>query len=255
MSPSLRIAMFNTDTLVPTDLLVAAASRCVPDLTIECTEYDIQKFEYPPSLVDVDVILVTGSASSSCDADEWIRRLDDYVRDVYKNHRHSLLREYGVCVEKDPKGYELGVKEIRLHGGFRKTLANGSAFSREIPDSLRVQMIHADHVVIPNPEALPQNWMLVGATDHCAVQGIYEPARIFMLQGHFEFNRFVNMGILKVFGLKWDPQMLQDGLDAVDADDDAEFAAELVLQFMLEKDGAEDATHRKVTGLLSPPLG
>ncbi|KAJ4351243.1 uncharacterized protein N0V89_006582 [Didymosphaeria variabile] len=283
MPPKLRIAMFNTDTPVPTvrhkwstygvmfqELLVAAASRFTPDLTIEITEWDIQKFEYPPSLADIDVILVTGSAAASYDADEWISRLDDYVLDVYKNHRHvrmfgscfghqlicqSLLREYGVRVEKDPNGYELGVKEIRLNERFRKTLGGGSVFSRKTPGSLRVQMIHQDHVVIPTLESLPESWMVFGATQHCAVQGMYDPARIFTLQGHFEFNRFVNTEIMKVFGGKgkWPSQMLQDGLDGVDADDDAEFLGEIVLQFMLEKEGSEG--HRQVNGLLTPPLG
>lgn len=283
MSSKLRIAMFNTDTPVPTvrpkwgtygkmfeDLLVAVASRFTPNVSLEVTEWDTQKFEYPHSLANIDVILITGSAASSYDSDEWIHRLDDYVLDVYKNHRHvkmfgscfghqllcqSLLREHGVVVEKDPNGYELGVKEIRLDNKFRKSLGNGSIFSRKTPEALRVQMVHQDHVVIPDPDSLPDSWMAVGTTQHCAVQGLYDPSRIFTLQGHFEFNRFVNTEILKVFGAKWDPQRLQDGLDAVDADDDAEFIAEMVLQFMLEKEGFDGPAHRKVSGLLTPPLG
>ncbi|KAJ4305737.1 hypothetical protein N0V90_001268 [Kalmusia sp. IMI 367209] len=271
MSSKLRIAMFNTDTPVPTvrpkwntygkmfeDLLIAAASRIAPHITIESTEYDIQKFEYPPSLTDVDVILVTGSAASSYETDKWIRHLDDYVQDVYKNHHHVkiLLREYGARVEKDPKGYELGVKEIRLEEKFRKTLRNLSPSSRGLPESLRVQMIHADHVVVPTLEVLPDTWTILGSTQHCAIQGMYDPARVLTLQGHFEFDRFVNTEIMKVFGVSWDPQMLQDGLEAIDADDDAELVAEVVLQFLLEKECAQSTTtHQKVGGLLTPPLG
>ncbi|KAF2452020.1 class I glutamine amidotransferase-like protein [Karstenula rhodostoma CBS 690.94] len=281
----LRIAMFNTDTPVPTvrskwstygkmfeGLLVAAASRFTPGLAIETDEYDIQRFQYPYSLADIDVILITGSAAASYDADEWIRRLDDYVLDVYKNHRHvrmfgscfghqlicqSLLREYGVRVEKDPNGYELGVKELLLNKRFCETLGNGSVFSRKTPDSLRVQMIHGDHVVVPALESLPDSWIILGATQHCAMQGMYDPARIFTLQGHFEFDRFVNTELMKVFGAKgkWSSQMIQDGLEAVDADDDAEFIGEIVLQFMLEKGGSEGAAHRKIGGLLTPPFG
>ncbi|KAK7188105.1 hypothetical protein DPSP01_001646 [Paraphaeosphaeria sporulosa] len=279
----LRIAMFNTDTPVSTvrpkwntygkmfeDLLLAAGSRFTPDLVIETEEYDIQGFQYPSSLADIDVILITGSAAASYDADEWIRRLNDYVLDVYNNHHHvkmfgscfghqlicqSLLREYGVHVQKDPNGYELGVKEIRLNGKFRKTLGNGSVFSRKMPDSLRVQMIHGDHVVLPAAESLPDSWIVFGATQHCAVQGMYVPGRVLTLQGHFEFNRFVNTELIHVFGEKgnWPQQMIQDGLEDVDADDDAEFISEIVLQFMLEQRG-ESAAHRKVGGLLTPPF-
>jgi GMP synthase-like glutamine amidotransferase len=285
MSSELRIAMLNTDTPVPTvrpkwstygkmfeDLLVAAASRFTPDITIYVEEYDIQNFEYPTSLANIDVVLITGSAASSYDADEWIQRLDDYVLDVYKNHRHvrmfgscfghqlicqSLFREHDVRVEKDPNGYELGVKEVRLSERFRKTLGNVGVFARKTPDTVRVQMIHGDHVVIPDVESLPDSWMVFGATQHCAVQGMYDPARVFTLQGHFEFNRFVNTELINVFGAKgnWSPQMMQEGLEAVDADDDAEFLSEMVLQFMLEKGGPEGEAHRKVGGLLTPPSG
>ena len=268
MAFKLRIAMLNADTPLPTvqsrwktygkmfeDLLVSAGSRSCPDLAVECTEYDVQKFEYPSSLADVDVILVTGSAASSYDAEEWITRLNDYVLDVYTNHRHvrmfgscfghqlicqSLLREYGVRVEKDPNGYELGVKVVQLEDKFRKTIAGGKVFLKDVPESFRVQMIHGDHVVIPDAGKLPKSWLPVGATQHCAVQGIYEPARILTFQGHFEFNRFVNMELIKHFGEHWDAQMVQNGRAAADADDDAQFAAELVLQFMLEEERSQD---------------
>lgn len=266
MPPLLRIAVFNTDTPVPTvrpkwstygkmfqDLLTAAASRFAPDLTIQCSEYDIQKFEYPSTLADVDVILVTGSASSSYDSEEWIRRLDDYVLDVYRNYPRvrmfgscfghqllcqSLLREYGVRVEKDPNGFELGVRDVRLEKRFRETMAGGKVFGRDVPKSLRVQMIHGDHVVVPDWKVLPESWIPLGATQHCAVQGLYEPERILTFQGHFEFNRFVNTELIKLFGEDWDPEVKKEGLAAADADDDGEFAAELVLQFMLEREGA-----------------
>ena len=266
MSPILRIAMFNADTPVPVvrpkwstygkmfqDLLEAAASRFAPNLKISCSEYDVQKCEYPSSLADVDVILVTGSGSSSYDAEEWITRLDHYVLDVYKNHPRikmfgscfghqvmcqSLLRDYGVRVEKDPKGFELGVRDVRLEKRFRERLAGGKVFSRDVPESMRVQMIHGDHVVIPDAKALPEAWISVGETQHCAVQGLYEPERVLTFQGHFEFNRFVNTEIIKLFGESWDPRVKEEGLVAADTDDDSEFAAELVLQFMLEGGGA-----------------
>lgn len=264
MASRLRIAMLNADTPLPTaqskwktygkmfeDLLVSVGLQYCPDLAIECTDYNVQDFEYPSSLADVDVILVTGSAAASYDAEEWISRLNDYVLDVYTNHRHvrmfgscfghqlicqSLLRDYGVRVEKDPRGYEIGVKDVQLEDKFRDALANGKVFSKDIPTSFRVQMIHGDHVVIPDVEVLPRSWILVGATQHCAIQGIYEPARILTFQGHFEFNRFVNTELIEHFGKSWDPEMVRNGRAAADADDDAQFAAELVLQFMLEKE-------------------
>jgi len=288
MPPKVRIAMLNADTPVPAvlptwgtygdmfrDLLVAAAYRIAPDVEIETSDYDTQQLEYPESLAEFDAILITGSASSSYDDKVWIRRLDQFVVDVYNNHPHvkifgscfghqvvceSLLRDRGVRVEKDPNGWELGVKEIKLNETFREQLGKGAKplrqpGSRETPESLRVQFVHADHVLIPSLEALPSSWMTVGSTPHCAVQGVYEPGRVFTLQGHFEFNRFVNTELMKVFGAAWKPETLKETLEAIDADDDAEVVAEMVLQFMLEKKrAAASGTHQVTTGLLTPPM-
>ena len=257
------------------ELLIAAASRVAPNVTIESVDYDVQRFEYPPNLAEVDVILITGSASSSYDEEEWIHRLDNFVRDVYLNHHHirifgscfghqlvcqSLLGGHGLRVEQDPQGWELGVQEIEIEEKFRNTLRNGTKYLlgdslKNIPETLRIQFVHADHVVIPSPGALPRTWMTVGSTRHCAVQGVYEPARVFTLQGHFEFDRFVNTEIMKVFGAKWDPKFLQETFDAINSDDDAQAAAEIVLLFMLEKASGRDvAACQVVGGLRTPPL-
>ncbi|KAF2686872.1 class I glutamine amidotransferase-like protein [Lentithecium fluviatile CBS 122367] len=289
MPPKVRIAMLNADTPVPNvlsawdtygnmfhDLLVAAASRIAPDVEIQSINYDTQRLEYPRSLDEIDVILVTGSASSSYDDKVWIKRLDQFLIDVYTHHPRikifgscfghqlvceCLLRDYGVRVEKDPKGWELGVKEIKLNETFRKRLGKSAKSflktdrNTETPENLRVQFVHADHVMIPSPDALPSSWVAVGTTSHCAVQGVYEPGRVFTLQGHFEFNRFVNTEIMKVFGATWEPQLLQETFEAIDADDDAEVAAEMVLQFLLEKEElAGSGAHQVLGGLLTPPL-
>jgi GMP synthase-like glutamine amidotransferase len=286
--------MLNADTPVPAvlptwgtygdmfrDLLVAAASRIAPDVEIQSTNYDTQQLEYPESLAAVDVVLITGSASSSYDDKEWIRRLDQFVVDVYTNHPHvrifgscfghqivcdSLLRSCGARVEKDPNGWELGVQEISLHEAFREHLGQGAKSSlrpgpgsRETPQTLRMQFVHADHVLL-KPEALPSSWLTVGNTPHCAVQGVYEPSRILTFQGHFEFNRFVNTELLKVFGATWKPEVLKQTLEAIDADDDADMAAEMVVQFILEAGVAGQAavtasgSHQVTGGLLTPPL-
>lgn len=289
MSSIIRIAMLNADTPVPAvrpkwgtygqmfhDLLVAASSRTHPEVKIQSSFHDVVKSEYPESLTDVDVVLVTGSAASSYDDQEWIRALDEYILNVYTNHPRiklfgscfghqlicqSLLRKCGVRVEKDPNGWELGVREIKLEEKFRSVLGQESRFnsnsstSQKIPERMRVQFIHADHVKIPSPENIPDSLIMVGHTEHCAVQGVYEPKRVLTLQGHFEFDRWTSTEIMKVFGAAWRPEVLKDTFEAIDADDDAEAAAEMVLQFLLEKDWTgNETTYEVAKGLLTPPL-
>jgi GMP synthase-like glutamine amidotransferase len=268
MTQNLHICMLNADVPVPKvvaersstygqifhKLIAKTASRTSPDIAIQSQDYDVQKGEYPESLSDVDLILITGSASSAYDDLEWIRRLDLYVLDVYVNHPRvkmfgscfghqlicqSLLKQFGVKVEPDTNGWELGVQEITLEKPFREAMKRDHqadwASSIDEIDKIRLQFVHRDHVVFPSPETLPSSWMTVGSTQHCAIQGMYERGRVLTLQGHFEFDRFINSETIKTFFASWEPVRLEDALKAVDADDDSESAIEMLLQFMQEQ--------------------
>jgi hypothetical protein len=53
-------------------------------------------------------------------------------------------------------------------------------------------------------------------------------------QGHAEFDRFVNSETLKVFGKPiWEESFLENALEMVDRDDDAIWAAGVMLKFFL----------------------
>ncbi|CAM1507965.1 Fc.00g048130.m01.CDS01 [Cosmosporella sp. VM-42] len=269
LSPTIQIAMLNADVPIPNVLaryksygsifhilLCDAASRTAPHVNITSTDFNIVLGEYPKALSDFDAIIVSGSASSSYDDAEWIHRLNEYLATTYQNYPkvkifgscfghqiicQSLLGKSGCIVEKDPKGWELGVHGIQLTDEFRAafpSVATAADADQELlepgPEVLRLQFIHTDHVRLP-PKGLPGSWVLVGATKHCAVQGVYEPGRVLTYQGHFEFDRFVNTETIKIFGAMWKPEKLKRALELMDQDDDAKVAAEMVLRFLLER--------------------
>lgn len=93
--------------------------------------------------------------------------------------------------------------------------------------ALKVQFVHADEVTGP----MPSSWVVLGTSAQCVVQGVLEPGRILTLQGHFEFDRFVNRETIRHFGGSWDPEYLAAGLKMVEHDDDAELLAEMVACF------------------------
>lgn len=162
-----------------------------------------------------------------------------------------MLGPYGAHVTKDPKGWELGVHPVKLTEPFREhvNLARGVKLG-EVPAELRFQFIHADHVVIP-PTSLPPDWMIVGSSEHCAVQGVFQPDRVLTYQGHFEFDRFINAETVKVFGVAWDDGIREAALRSIDEDDDAGAAAEIAARFLLGE--SEEKSSLQVSGLLTPP--
>ena len=83
---------------------------------------------------------------------------------------------------------------------------------------------------------------------------MYESGRVLTFQGHFEFDRFINSETIKTFFTKQAPEWLEKALEAVDADDDAEEAAEIVLRFIMQKTPAEQSKiDVSVGGLATPP--
>lgn len=280
MAQTLHIAVFNTDIPVPEvftqrassygkifhELLTAAAQRTQPDVTIKTTEYDTRKSEYPPTLDDVDLILITGSINSAYDDIPWVHKLEQYIIDTYRDYPQvkwfgscfghqlicqALLKQYGVRVDADERGWELGVKTMAMDSKFRNDFVERGF---KVPEKMRLQFVHGDFVVVPDLERLPRGWSIMGSTEWCANQGMMEAGRVLTFQGHFEFDRFVNSETIKTFFARKAPEWLEDSLKAVDADDDAELAAEMVLSFIMQPGlAAQNKGYAKVGGLMTPP--
>lgn len=283
---SLILAIINTDISVPTvnaergsygtifhRVLEAAALRTKLPVQINSTEFDAVNGALPSTSPDylrsIDAILVSGSVHTvyKSRGNDWIARLEAFLGYVYLKHPHirffgscfghqiicqSLLRRLGVdaYVERNPAGWELGVHEVRLTEGFRKEIGPlvAKTVGQEGPKSLKVQLVHGDHVKLPisadgNP-VLPPSWSLVGSSQKCTVQGVYQPGRVLTFQGHFEFDGWTNAETIKVFGEHWDDaERVTEGVRrAIDIEDDGSKIAEMVLLFLIEGRD-EDASH------------
>jgi len=58
---------------------------------------------------------------------------------------------------------------------------------------------------------------------------------VLTFQGHAEFDRFINSETVKVFGKPiWEESFITNALKLVDKDDDALWAARVMLKFFLE---------------------
>ncbi|KAI4674840.1 uncharacterized protein J4E84_010281 [Alternaria hordeiaustralica] len=291
MARNLRICMLNADAPVPVvaaeraptygrifhQLLSSAAANTKsprasldPVIKITSTDFDVTKNEYPSSIAEFDAVIISGSANSAYDELPWIHKLARWTREIYEREPRvkifgscfghqlvcqTLLGDHGVKVEKHPEGWELGVKEITLQRQFyNEFFGDGGIKENKDEEKMKLQFVHHDHVVVPDVEALPGSWTTLGSTQHCANQGMYEPDRVLTFQGHFEFDRFINSETIKYFFPNWQPKVLEETLDAVDADDDSVTAAGVVLKFFLEDSAKKHGqSHAVVGGLLTPP--
>ena len=138
-------------------------------------------------------------------------------------------------VSRDPAGWEVGVKSIKLSGPFLSEF--GPVTSNPFTTSeLRIQFIHADHVTHPTTHEMWMNegWESIGRSDHCALQGVWRKNRVLTYQGHAEFDRFINTETVKVFGAKvWSTEFMEEALKMIAKEDDALWAAGVILKFFM----------------------
>lgn len=154
-------------------------------------------------------------------------------------------------VDAEARGWEVGVKAVRMGKEFRDEFGR---LGVEVPEEMRLQFVHGDCVVVPGESVLPEGWVVLGSTEWCANQGMMEVGRVLTYQGHFEFDRFVNGETIKTFFAREAPEWLEESLRAVDADDDAGLAAELVVHFAVQKStGGVNETYKQAGGLVTPP--
>ena len=284
MAQTLHIAIFNTDIPVPSiaasvaptygalfhTLLSFALTRLSPSLKLVTTEYNTLAQEYPcPStLPSTHLILITGSRNSAYDPLPWIATLKTFIRSTYTSHPsikwfgscfghqiicQALLHPYGVLVVPSPGGYEIGVQTTHLHPAFRAHFH--SSTDCPVPETLRLQYLHGDSVYLPADHTVPPSWYVVGRTEFCLNQGMLQPGRVFTLQGHFEFDAFVNGETVKAFFEDKGEEWVAERLVGVEKGDDAGVVAEMVVRFALLGGGAGGAGEGwgRVGGLITPP--
>ncbi|GFF80170.1 putative glutamine amidotransferase-like protein C13C5.04 [Aspergillus lentulus] len=278
-----------------THLLVSAAARLSQsqslspgkEITISTSSYDVVGGIFPsPHLLrergGIDGILLTGSSTSVYHADKhpWISSLQAFLTEVYVNHPHIKL--FGSCfghqmlartlvpgcaVEACPGGYEIGVHAIALEENFVKRF--GFSLLPSLPEAqgtgkkeMKLQFIHGDWVVCE--AGLPDDWVNVGSTPRCPIQGLYRRGRVLTFQGHFEFDVFVNRETCLEFGTRWgwDAEVVEGYVRAIEAGngkDDAEVAAAMVIWFFAGEDMkaacfGQNEVKMMEGGLLTPPL-
>lgn len=173
-------------------------------------------------------------------------------------HEHPRIKLFGSCfghqllshaiftplteplkavVCKDPAGWEIGIHATTLTPEF--LAFSGSVTSN--PDNtsqVRLQFVHADHVVLSPGLMEQEGFVSVGRSKHCALQGVWKRGRVLTYQGHAEFDQFVNGETVKVFGKGvWTEEFIEEMLNLVRrSDDDAVWAAGVMLKFFLGLD-------------------
>ena len=139
----------------------------------------------------------------------------------------ALLEDYGVRVEKNQKGWEIGVHGVDFEPEFLSHFPQLT--SEDWAKQQKVQFIHQDQVTVPDG-SLPSDWIILGKNDLCDVQGLFQPNRVLTYQGHAEFDKATTKAILEEVN---NPAWSKEAREAADQADDADFYAGVLVEFLL----------------------
>jgi GMP synthase (glutamine-hydrolysing) len=135
---------------------------------------------------DGDGVVVTGSYASVTERAPWMRALGAALLEAAARvpvlgvcFGHQLLADaLGGAVERNPRGPEVGTREVELTAaGLADPLFEG------LPPRLAVLQEHEDHVPAPPPGAI-----LLATSAHAPVQSLAHGPRLRTVQFHPEFT-------------------------------------------------------------------
>lgn len=164
------------------DAFIDLFSQYAPEVSLEI--YDVQNGRYPRSLDECRGYMTTGSASSVYEKEPWIRRLNEFVGELYKNKvtfvgicfGHQMIAEAigGKCL-KSENGWGVGVKNVRI--------ISKKPWMRPELDSYNLMVSHLDQVC-----ELPRGSEVLGTNEHCSTSMFMVGDHFLGIQGHPEFT-------------------------------------------------------------------
>jgi GMP synthase-like glutamine amidotransferase len=153
------------------------------DEAVSLTVFNAHRGDLPHDLFTVDGFIISGSASSVYDDEQWIRDLEEFVRHATDSlvpilgicFGHQILAEaFGGSVERAANGWGIGVHTMRVHQ--RRQWMDPES------NELRLVMSHQDQVI-----GLPAGAVVLGSSDHCENYLVEFAPTCIGIQGHPEF--------------------------------------------------------------------
>lgn len=194
--------------------------------------FDVEHGVFPGGLQGVDGVVITGSQASANDDLDWVNRLLDTVRELYRLEiplagicfgAQVAARALGGAVAVNPAGWEIGLVPVSPTAA-----AAALPALRGWPRPLQVLQTHADII-----SRLPPGATLLASSPTTPVEMFHLGPRVLGMQGHPEMDkREVEIILTKRPGLP--PEVVRRGLSSLAGEPDRKFLAGLLRRFFRE---------------------
>jgi GMP synthase (glutamine-hydrolysing) len=197
---------------------------------VQVVTYDAINSELPADPAECDAWLTTGSRHSVNDDEQWIRDLEEFVRQVAADEvpfigicfGHQLLaKALGGNVVTSDRGWGVGVKKVEV----KEDLGLGTSY--------RVLASHQDQV-----ENVPPGGEILGWNEHCPVSMLGVGETMIGIQGHPEFAPAYSEALMESRRGHLIPESTVDaGLSTLDQSLDSRRLADWILDFVAKARG------------------
>ncbi len=170
--------------------------------------YDVRLGGMPSGPSECDAYIISGSASSVYDDEQWIRDLETFIRLASRESvpmfgicfgLHAMATAFGGKVECSERGWGVGVHAMHVD--------HHRPWMDPNKDVIALIMSHQDQVV-----TLPDGAELLGSSDHCQNNFVEFTPTCIGVQGHPEFQaayaRALYGGRMERLGDRFDPAMV-----------------------------------------------
>ncbi|MFK7859874.1 MAG: type 1 glutamine amidotransferase [Granulosicoccus sp.] len=151
--------------------------------------------DFPGSVDEADVWLITGSRHGAYEPHAWIPPLEQLIREIYAKGAPMV----GICFGHQIIAQALGGKVEKYTGGWsvgRVDYALDSKVFNDIPkNSIPLMAFHQDQVT-----ELPEGAVNAGSSDICQHAALVYDTRILTIQPHPEFDKSFVGGLLEARG-------------------------------------------------------
>jgi len=190
------------------------------------TNYDVQRG--PPTEIECDAYVITGSKRSVYDDLPWIGDLVGFVNEALRAQRkivgvcfgHQLMAHYfGGHVEQASVGWAVGVHSSRVTRTPRWMTGD--------VQQMALLSSHKDQVV-----ALPDNAELYLTNEVCPVAGFTVGDQVITVQGHPEFNKAYSYELMNKRREVLGEETYRDGVASLTRDTTETVMASWLLEFV-----------------------
>lgn len=165
--------------------IVIAALKKAFDVSNICT-FEVAQGEFPLSVTECQLWVLSGSPSSVYDKEPWIDRLSDFVLKASQADvkilgfcfGHQMIAyALGGKVKKSEKGWGVGIREFKIQKKMPWMKTESST------NKARLIMSHQDQVT-----ELPKGAEVIAQSDFCPFEMYIIGEKILSMQGHPEFT-------------------------------------------------------------------